>query len=256
MLELKKSFDFRIRNYKEEDLKDVYSLLIANRPFVGLNSRYTYFLLARDFSNTCIVAEHNGRIIAFSSGYTPPSRKDTLFNWEIVVQKDYRGNGLQKRLLLHQLDLTQASYLESTVNPSNEISKKNFHKLARLLDTVCEERVMLSEDDFENDGHEAEILYSIGPFSQNKVKQLLREIEVETADKQKEKSVSSFTSKVLASSFFVTLILLYVLFFYEILGLITYLFVILADSLLFVLIYWFLSLKESRNSTDRVMQSI
>lgn len=155
----------KIRNFKIDDVKQVYKLLTANRPYVGLNSRYTYFLLAKDFSETCIVAEHNGNIIAFSSGYIPPSRRDTFFNWEIVVQRNYRGNGLQKRMLLEQIKIAKATYFEGTINPSNEASKRSYCKLAELLGTKCEKHMLFTEEDFENEGHEAEVLYRIGPIS-------------------------------------------------------------------------------------------
>ena len=117
---------FKIRNVVLEDIKQVYRLLVANRPYVGLNSRYTYFLLAKDFSDTCVVAEHKGKIVGFSSGYLSPAKHDTFFSWEAVVHKDYRGNGLQKRMLLKQIWITGAKYFEGTVNPSNEASKRNF----------------------------------------------------------------------------------------------------------------------------------
>jgi L-2,4-diaminobutyric acid acetyltransferase len=165
MSEKPNGLNFKIRNVKVGDIKEVYKLLVANRPYVGLNSRYTYFLLARDFSDTCVVAEHDGKIVAFSSGYIPPARTDTFFNWETVVHKDYRGHSLQKRLLLHQIKAANATYFEGTVNPSNEASKKNFRELAETLKTKCEERVLFSAGDFENDGHEPEVLYRIGPIS-------------------------------------------------------------------------------------------
>ncbi|MBN1358555.1 diaminobutyrate acetyltransferase [Candidatus Bathyarchaeota archaeon] len=161
--------DFQIRNVKIEDVTEVYRLLVANRPYVGLNSRYTYFLLAKDFSDTCVVAQHNGKIIAFSSGYIQPSRPDTFFNWETVVHRDYRGHSLQKRMLLHQIKITNATYFEGTVNPSNKISKRNFCELAELLNTKCEKRTLFNEEDFENDGHEAEVLYRIGPISKKQI---------------------------------------------------------------------------------------
>jgi L-2,4-diaminobutyric acid acetyltransferase len=168
MMSENESLNLCIRNVKLEDVKEVYKLLVANKPYVGLNSRYTYFLLAKDFSDTCIVAEDNGRIIGFSSGYVPPSRPDTFFNWETVVHRDYRGHKLQKRMLLHQIKMSNAKYFEGTVNPSNTISNRNFCELAELLNTKCEKRTLFSEEDFENDGHEAEVLYRIGPIYQNK----------------------------------------------------------------------------------------
>ena len=151
------------------DIKEVYKLLVANRPYVGLNSRYTYFLLARDFSETCVVVAHYGKIIAFSSGYVPPSRPNTFFNWETVVHRDYRGHNLQKRMLLHQIKSANAKYFEGTVNPSNKISKRNFCEIAALLNAKYEEKVLFTQEDFENDGHEAEVLYRIGPISQNQL---------------------------------------------------------------------------------------
>jgi len=74
MQKIKEYLKFRIRNVVLQDIKEVYKLLVANRPYVGLNSRYTYFLLAKDFSDTCVVAEQDNKIIAFSSGYVPPDR--------------------------------------------------------------------------------------------------------------------------------------------------------------------------------------
>jgi L-2,4-diaminobutyric acid acetyltransferase len=165
----KDGLEFKIRKVKVEDIKEVYKLLVDNRPYVGLNSRYTYFLLARDFSDTCVVAEHDGKIIGFSSGYISQSRTDTFFNWETVVHQDYRGNNLQKQMLLHQLRNTNVKYFEGTVNPSNQISEKNFFDLAELLNSKCQKKVLFKEEDFENDGHEAEILCRIGPIPKNKL---------------------------------------------------------------------------------------
>ena len=156
---------FHIRNVKLDDVAEVYRLLVANRPYVGLNSRYTYFLLARDFSGTCVVAEHNGKIVGFSSGYISPSRPDTFFNWETVVHRDCRGHNLQKRMLQYQIRMVKVRYFEGTVNPSNKVSKRNFRELADLLKAKCETKTLFNEGDFENDGHEAEILYRIGPIS-------------------------------------------------------------------------------------------
>ena len=158
-------FNFKIRNVTLQDIKEVYNLLVANRPYVGLNSRYTYLLLAKDFSDTCLIAEHDKKVIAFSSGYIPPARPNTFFSWEIVVHKDYRGNGLQLSLLRNQIKMTGAKFFEGTVNPSNEFCKDNFEKLAKSLGAKLRKGILFSKEDFENDGHEEEVLYRIGPIS-------------------------------------------------------------------------------------------
>jgi L-2,4-diaminobutyric acid acetyltransferase len=153
-----------IRNFAVPDVREVYRLLVANRPYVGLNSQYTYFLLAKDFSDTCLVAECNGRIVGFSSGYLPPARTDIFFNWEVAVEEKCRGHGLQRTLLLSQLSRSRVRFLEATVNPSNEASKKNYRALAQLLETKCLEQMLFDADAFEDGSHEAEVLFRIGPF--------------------------------------------------------------------------------------------
>ena len=163
---------FQIRNLTIPDVKDVYQLLAVNRPYVGLNSRYTYFLLAKDFSGTCLVAECDSRIVGFASGYVPPMRPDTFFSWEIVVDKNCRGHGLSKKLLLNQICQGDERYLEATVNPSNEAAKKSYRGLAHLLKAECLETLLFSEGDFEFDGHEPEVLFRIGPFSKSLVEKL------------------------------------------------------------------------------------
>jgi L-2,4-diaminobutyric acid acetyltransferase len=160
-----------IRKVKIDDIPDVYKLLAANRPYVGLNSCYTYYLLARDFNDTCLVALDNNHVIAFASGYVPPTRSDTFFSWEVVVDKDYRGHGLQKTLLLEQLRMTGAKYFEGTVNPSNHVSEKNFLEVAKILGAECTTSILFSEGDFGYDGHEAEVLFRIGPISLDQLKQ-------------------------------------------------------------------------------------
>jgi L-2,4-diaminobutyric acid acetyltransferase len=76
-------------------------------------------------------------------------------------------------LMLHQIEMTNSKYFEGSVNPSNEASKRNFVKLAELLDANCEEKLLFALEDFENDGHEAEVLYRIGPISQVAVRKKL-----------------------------------------------------------------------------------
>jgi L-2,4-diaminobutyric acid acetyltransferase len=165
-----KSYSYQITNVSVEDIKDVYKLLSANRPYVGLNSRYTYFLLAKDFSDTCLVAKVDSKVAAFSSGYIPPKRPDTFFNWEIVVDQGYRGKGLQKALLLHQIKKSNVKFLELTINPSNDICRKNIIDLAQSLSADWTECVLFSEQDFDYDGHESEVLFRIGPISMETAK--------------------------------------------------------------------------------------
>ena len=89
------------------------------------------------------------------------------------MHEDYRGHGLQKQMLLFQIESAGAKYFEGTVNPSNVASKRNYFELAQLLKTGCEENILLSAEDFEDDGHEPEILYRVGPISKTEIQTLV-----------------------------------------------------------------------------------
>ena len=135
-----------------------------------INSTYCYLLLCRDFADTCVVAEEGGEIVAFLSGYRPPDRWDVFFIWQIAVDVDSRNRGIAKRMLfdvLNRPSTRDCRYIETTISPSNEASKRLFRGLAQELDAHCDVSDCFSESDFGDFDHEAECLFNIGPFKMN-----------------------------------------------------------------------------------------
>ncbi|HDS45199.1 MAG TPA: diaminobutyrate acetyltransferase [Methanomicrobia archaeon] len=142
--------------------------LVSNSAPLDVNSRYCYLLLCRYFDRTCVVAEEQGEIIGFISGFRPPHRADVFFVWQVAVDSQNRRRGLGKRMLhelLHRPESRGIRFLETTVTRSNEASRLLFQALARALDAPCEESVCFSEADFGPEAHEPEYLVRIGPFS-------------------------------------------------------------------------------------------
>lgn len=86
-------------------------------------------------------------------------------------------------MLLHQIQITSAKFLELTINPSNDVCRKNIIDLARMLHTTYKESILFSEQDFGNDGHEPEVLFRVGPMSAADVKSL--------TDRPNEKTMSA-----------------------------------------------------------------
>ncbi|MEX0729441.1 MAG: diaminobutyrate acetyltransferase [Aquisalimonadaceae bacterium] len=131
------------------------------------NSAYMYLLLAKDFADTCIVAELNGKVVGFVSGYRPPQRPESIFLWQVGVDASIRGQGMGKRLVtafLASRGARGARLLETTISPSNGASRALFKAIARDLDADLRVTEGFTEDDFPEGGHEAEELYLIGPF--------------------------------------------------------------------------------------------
>ena len=155
------------RKPDENDGADMYRL-VKETNVLDVNSSYSYLMWGKYFNNTSIVAELNGKIVGFVAGFIQPNTKDVLFVWQVGVSESQQGKGLASRLILEILKRSackQIQYLEATVTPSNEASKKLFSGLANKLNTDCRVFECFSKEQFPDDSHEAEMTYRIGPFN-------------------------------------------------------------------------------------------
>lgn len=140
--------------------------LIARCPPLDQNSRYCNLLQASHFGDTAIVAEADGHLVGFVTGYRIPGRARTLFVWQVGVAPEARGQGLALRLLEALLGrLGDVDTLETTVTPDNRASMATFERLAERLDAPIARTVLFSKQRHFDGAHDDEVLLSIGPFS-------------------------------------------------------------------------------------------
>ncbi len=157
---------YRFRHPEAADGTAIWAL-IGSCGVLDVNSPYSYVLLGEYFSDTCLVAEREGRIVGFVSGFVPRRQPDCLFVWQIAVADSERGRGLARTLLRKLLQMPACRdlhFLEATVTPSNKPSSKLFRGLARQLNTQCRIEEGFGGDLFPEAGHEGERLFRIGPF--------------------------------------------------------------------------------------------
>jgi L-2,4-diaminobutyric acid acetyltransferase len=148
------------------DARGMVRVAAASR-VLDMNSDYAYLLFARDFNETCLVAEEDDQMLGFATAYRPPRRPDVLFVWQIAVAEAARGEGLASRMLddLVRRGLTAGiQFVEATVTGANFASQALFKSLARRHNTTCEITEGFPADAFETTGHESEDLYRIGSF--------------------------------------------------------------------------------------------
>ncbi len=158
--------DFLFREPVLGDGAAIYKL-VKRSPPLDLNSRYCYLLLGDHFSKTCIVAEHRSDIVGFISAYPHPKKHDTLFVWQVVVDKQMRGRRLAGDMLERLLargDPSRVSFIETTVTPSNRSSLRFFQTFADTKGAGCRRVSYLTEDLFGEGRHDEEVLLSIGPL--------------------------------------------------------------------------------------------
>ena len=145
----------------------IHRLVDACKP-LDVNSIYAYLLLCEHFAETCVRAERSGRTVGFISAYRPPQKAEVIFVWQVAVAEEVRGQGLA-RAMLHELlsrpALRGCRYLETTVSPSNEASRRLFDGFAREVRAPVTEQILFCEQDFGGENHEQEVLIRIGPFA-------------------------------------------------------------------------------------------
>lgn len=160
------TIDITLRKPTLADGQSVHRLIESSPP-LDANSSYCYYLLCSHFADTCVVAEQGGGVRGFLSAYIRPDARDTLFVWQVVVDKSMRGQGVAGKMLssvLARSDCAEVHYLEATIGPSNAASRALFAAKARTYGLAGQEEVFLAADAFGGRDHEAEILYRIGPF--------------------------------------------------------------------------------------------
>ena len=156
-------------NYRHIFFKDGLAIyeLVKKCPPLDTNSIYYYYLLCRDFSKTCVVAEWNNHIIGFISAYRKPQEQDCLFVWQVAVSKEIRGKHIGTNMLgflMEQLINANISFLETTISPSNHTSQTLFRNFAKKHNTKCKIYDFLDISMFGDQIHEAELLFRIGPL--------------------------------------------------------------------------------------------
>ena len=141
--------------------------LIADSPPLDTNSLYCNLLQCSYFSDTCLIAELNGKLAGFVSGFLAPNKSGTLFLWQMVVDKSARGRGLALQMiceLLSRPSLKAVSFIETTVNPSNKASSAVFEKFAQQAQAQIDRSALFEKNSHFGGDHEDEVLLRIGPF--------------------------------------------------------------------------------------------
>lgn len=154
---------------RQPDAKDgpAIEALIKACPPLDQNSLYSTLLLCTDFAETCVLAERNGEILGWVSGYIPPREPETFFVWQVAVHELARGQALGRRMIEHLLGrpaAVGAAQLRTTITPDNAASWALFRSVARHLDTQIKNEAWFLQDTHFGGAHATEHMVTIGPF--------------------------------------------------------------------------------------------
>ena len=156
-------------SYRRPMLEDGWSIfeLIKACPPLDVNSAYCYLLQCEHHAETSVVAELNGEVVGFISGYLIPQRPDTLFIWQVAVGDKARGRGTGTRMLQEIAErdsCASASYIETTITDDNAASWALFSKVADVYAAPLQRAPLFEQSRHFAGQHDTEYLVRFGPL--------------------------------------------------------------------------------------------
>ncbi|KZY65012.1 hypothetical protein A3737_36415, partial [Oleiphilus sp. HI0065] len=132
------------------------------------NSVYCNLLQASYFAETAVVAEGDGKLLGFITGFVSPKDPEVLFVWQVAVSPAARGLGLALNMLEHLTARVQTQgvrFIETTITDDNAASWALFRRFAENRSAELEHAPhFLSVTHFAGH-HETENLLRIGPVA-------------------------------------------------------------------------------------------
>ncbi|MHA6718089.1 diaminobutyrate acetyltransferase [Sphingomonas sp. RS6] len=155
-----------MRQPRAEDGARITALIAASPP-LDRNSAYCNLLQCTDFADTCIVAERDGRIVGWISGYRPPAAPDRFFVWQVAVDAAARGEGLALRMLTALVErpaVAGATSLVTTITEDNAASWGLFEAFARKCGATLTRAPRFDRDAHLGGEHDTEWEARIAPL--------------------------------------------------------------------------------------------
>lgn len=145
--------------------------LIAHCPPLDPNSAYCNLLQCTHFADSCVIAEREGTIAGWVSGYRPPSEPECFFVWQVAVAPAARGQRLGGRMIEALLDRPSSegvTHLITTVTDDNAPSWALFEGLAKQWSSALAKSALFHRDTHFAGAHATEWLARIGPLPMTK----------------------------------------------------------------------------------------
>lgn len=156
--------------YRTPSLEDGAEIwkMVDEAAALDVNSGYAYFMIARNFAATSVVAEVDGEVAGMVTAYTLPDDPTRLFVWQVNVREGFQGLGIARGMLeeiLTREECANVRYIETTVAPDNEASEALFRRIAKDFLCGIEESEVYKDELFPDAEHQIERVFVIGPIT-------------------------------------------------------------------------------------------
>ncbi len=151
------------RKPEKSDGADVWRL-ISDSGKLDENSMYCNLLQCDHFSDTCIIAEMDGELVGWISGYIQPDDDEAFFVWQVAVSEKARGRGIAKtmlRKLMQRKECSSVKRLRTTITRDNAASWALFRSFARACGADISDAPHFRKDAHFDGEHDTEHMVTI-----------------------------------------------------------------------------------------------
>ncbi len=141
----------------------IWELVRACKP-LDENSMYCNLIQCDHFADTCVLAELDGEVVGWVSGYVMPNDPETLFVWQVAVSEKARGMGLGSLMLQEALNREASETvrrIQTTITSDNDASWALFRKFADEKGTRLDAQAYYQKDEHFNGQSKTENLVTI-----------------------------------------------------------------------------------------------
>lgn len=152
-----------LRKPSAEDGAAIWELIQSCKP-LDENSMYCNLIQCDHFRDTCIIAELNGEVVGWVSGYVLPDDPETFFVWQVAVSEKARGTGLgtlMLRGLLSRENCEGVKRLQTTITRDNPGSWALFRKFSDYTDGELSSTPYFAKSQHFNEQHDTEYMVTI-----------------------------------------------------------------------------------------------
>ncbi|MBD3678589.1 MAG: diaminobutyrate acetyltransferase [Rhodobacteraceae bacterium] len=153
-----------LRKPEDADGSDVWALIKECKP-LDENSMYCNLIQCDHFGETCVVAELDGEVVGWVSGYlVPDDNEETLFVWQVAVSEKARGQRLGGRMLQELLErdvCSNVKRLQTTITKDNDASWGLFKGFAKRQGAELDSEPYFKKNEHFDGEHSTEHMVTI-----------------------------------------------------------------------------------------------
>lgn len=155
--------EIKLRKPRKGDGSAVWSLIGDCKP-LDENSMYCNLLQCDHFADTCILAERDGEVVGWISGYLVPNDPSTLFVWQVAVSPAARGESLGRRMLaalLSRAVCSDVTQIQTTITRDNAASWALFSRFAERSGAEMDDKTHFCRERHFDGAHDTEQMVTI-----------------------------------------------------------------------------------------------